>query len=231
MKLIINFLKLIISLIYFLHVLPYFLIVTILNILTFKYKPEWLIKLNTHFIYFTCNILLTNHSNNYLIYFILKLQKIILKFGINTGLILCRTQSIHKGQGLLLIFQAYPQPLEIYNIYFAIWFTLIQEPKFLNNDIIQIFICTIFSSGYWNVNGNSGDPTDKNFVGSYSPGLCNLISDVKTMFALKVCAYWTLHSNFTYSKDVTIIDYIKAIIPYHQKLVNARNVSAWQYPW
>lgn len=226
----INIFKFLILTFYFLPLTTHFLIISIFNILSnllppFGHnKPELLLKLNTHFIYFTCNILLNNHSNSFLIYFILKLQTIILYFGINTGLILCRSQKIHSDQGLLLKFQAYPNPLTFYNIYFAIWFTINQESKFLNNDSTQIFISTMFSSMLW----NSEEPLE---VGDYKPGLCNLISDVKTPIAIKVSEWWTLHSNFTWNKETTIIDYIRAIIPYHQILVNARNASRTQTPW
>jgi hypothetical protein len=143
---------------------------------------------------------------------------------VGRGLILCRSQSIHNDQGLLLKFQAYPLPLKFNNIYFAIWFTLIQESKFLNNDTTQIFISTMFSSLLW----DSKDPIE---VGDYKPGLCNLISDVKTRIALKLAQWWTLHSNFTLNNETTIIDYIRAIIPYHQILVQARNASRTQTPW
>jgi hypothetical protein len=126
MKLLINIFKFIIFILYFLQLLPYLLIILILNVLTnlippFGHnKPDWVIKINTHFIYYTCNILLRNHTNQFLIYFILKLQHLVLNFRINTGLILCQSKNVHQGRGLLLKFQAYPQPLEIYNVYFAI---------------------------------------------------------------------------------------------------------------
>jgi len=226
MKFFINIFKLIIFIFYLLQLLPLFLTILIVNVCVkiLSYKPEWVVKINTHFIYYSSNILLRNHSNKFIIYFILKLQTLVLKLGINTGLTLCRSQNIHAGQGLLLKFQAYPEPLELYNIYFAIWFTLIQESKFLNNDVTQIFICTIYSSPIW-------DSDSEIEVGDYKYGLCNLISDVKTSLNLKCSSFWTLHSNFTWSDNVTIIDYIKAIIPYHQKLIQARNVSNFQTPW
>jgi hypothetical protein len=230
MKLLINIFKFIAFILYLLQLIPHFLTIFILNILSNllpplgNNKPVWIIKLNTHFIYYTCNILLRNQTNNFLIYFILKLQTIILKLRIDTGLILCRSQSIHNGQGLLLKFQAYPQPIEIYNIYLAIWFTITQEQKFLNNDTTQIFISTIFASILW----NSNDPIE---VGEYRFGLCNLISDLKTPIAVKCSEWWTLHSNFTWTREVTIIDFIKAIIPYHQKLIQARNLSKFQCSW
>jgi hypothetical protein len=99
-----------------------------------------------------------------------------------------------------------------------------QEPKFLNNDITQIFICTIFSSLMW-------DETNPRELGDYKPGLCNLISEVKTPLAVRTSSWWTLHSNFTWTKETTVIDFIEAIIPYHQSLVQARNVSKFQTPW
>jgi hypothetical protein len=99
-----------------------------------------------------------------------------------------------------------------------------QENKFLNNDTTQIFICTIFSSMLW-------DSTQKSEVGDYKPGLCNLISDVKTPISYKLAEWWTLHSNFTWDNDTTIIDYIRAILPYHQNLVNTRNASKTRTPW
>jgi hypothetical protein len=68
-------------------------------------------------------------------------------------------------------------------------------------------------------------------VGEYRFGLCNLISDVKTQIAYKLAQWWTLHSNFTWNNETTIIDYIRAIIPYHQILVQARNASRTQTPW
>jgi len=230
MKLFIYIFKFTIFTFYLLPLIPQFITLSIINICSNLLpplghnKPEWIIKLNTYFIYFTSNILLRNHTNNFLIYFIIKLQKVILNFGINTGLTLCRSQSIHANQGLLLKFQAYPQPLEFYNVYFAIWFTLIQEPKFLNNDITQIFICTMFSSLIW-------DKTDKASVGDYRFGLCNLISDLKTPFAIKMSEWFTLHSNFTWTAETTIIEFINAIIPYHDKLISSKNSSSFQIPW
>jgi hypothetical protein len=232
MKLLINILKLIIFILYSLQLIPQFLGIVLINY-TIKILQglkltqnnlDWVKNLNTNFLYFTSNVLLRNHTNQFIIYLILKLQTIILNLGINTTLILCRSQDIHKGQGLLLKFQAYPQPLEIYNIYFAIWFTLTQESKFLNNDTSQIFICTLFSSLLWNSN-------NKNEVGDYKPGLCNLISDVKTPITIKCSEWWTLHSNFTWNNETTIIDYINAIIPYHQLLLQARNASQTRIPW
>jgi hypothetical protein len=226
MKLFIYIYKFIIFTLYLLPLIPYFSTIIIINIFTklLQNKPDIIIKCNTHFIYFTCNILLRNHTNKFLIYFILNLQNIIFNFGIDTGLILCRTQSIHKGQGILLKFQAYPQPLLFTNIYFAIWFTLIQETKFLNNDTTQIFICTRFSSILW-------DSEKKSEVGDYKPGLCNLISDVKTPLAIRVGEWCTLHSNFTWDSRITIIDYIRAIIAYHQTLINTSNASAIETYW
>jgi hypothetical protein len=126
MKLFIYILQFIIFSFYLLPLIPRFIIIFIINISSYlippmgNNKPDWIIKVNTKFIYYTSNILLKNHTNQILIYFILKLQNIILYFGIDTGLILCRSQSVHRGQGLLLKFQAYPQPLNFYNIYFAI---------------------------------------------------------------------------------------------------------------
>jgi len=234
MKLLILIFKLIIFILYLIQLIPYFLIIYFINLISkilqkislIKVIPEWNIKLNTHFIYYTSNILLNNHTNQFIIKTFILLQQIVLNLGINTGLILCRADKIHKGQGLLLKFQAYPQPLDIYNIYFASWFTLIQETKFLNNDSVQIFITTIHSSTYW-------DETEGKLLGlgDYKPGLCNLISDVKTFQAIKGSSWWTLHSNFTWTKETTIIDFIRAILPYHQTLVQARNVSKFQFPW
>jgi hypothetical protein len=126
MKILINIFKLIIFLFYLLPLTTYFLYIYILNLLSNllppfgNNKPELIINLNTNFLYNTCNILLKNHSNKFLIFFILKLQDLILPLGIDTGLTLCRSENIHKGQGILLKFQAYPEPLNFYNIYFAI---------------------------------------------------------------------------------------------------------------
>jgi hypothetical protein len=230
MKLFIYIFKLIIFTFYLTTLLPYFSYIFIINILSNllpplgNNKPDWVIKVNTHFIFYSCNILLKNSSNYFLIYFILKLQTIVLHFGINTGLILCRSQSIHQGKGLLLKFQAYPQPLKFYNVYFAIWFTLIQESQFLNNDTTQVFISTMYASILWN-------SSEKFEVGDYKPGLCSLISDVKTPINIQLSDWWTLHSNFTWDNDTTIIDYIRAIIPYHDKLINSSHVSISQTPW
>ena len=79
-------------------------------------------------------------SYNFFIKFLTK----IINLGINTGLILCYSENIHKDQGILFKFQAYPNVLPKTNIYFVIWFSLMQESKFLNYDTTQIFINTSF---------------------------------------------------------------------------------------
>lgn len=222
MKILKTILHLIFFIIQFIKITIIYLTLYLLNmkilktyLLPTKFQLNYLnfIKyLNTKFLYYISDILLNNTTNKLLIKYITYIQNKIMLLGISTGMVLCKTNSVHNKTGLILRYQCYPYPLSINIIYFAIWFTLITELKFTNIDNKIVFI----SRGYTSIFGSytESDIEEEDFkenLGNFKPGLCNLLSEVKTLPNIEGSLWFSLHNNFTWElNQSTFLDFILA---------------------